>query len=67
LFSLDKSGSMGSDIENTKSSVKDILDSIIGVSTIIEVEAFNDSTGALLSYENNVTKAKKCYKHYKMQ
>ena len=61
LFSFDKSGSMGSDIENAKNSAKDILDSIIGVdnnSTFIEVEAFNGSAGVLLSYENNVTKAK---------
>jgi len=61
LFSFDKSGSMGSDIENAKNSAKDILDNIIGIennSTFIEVEAFNSSAGVLFAYENNVTKAK---------
>ena len=61
LFSFDKSGSMGSDIENAKNSAKDILDSVIGVdnnSTFVEVEAFNSYASVLLAYENNVTKAK---------
>jgi len=61
LFSFDKSGSMGSDIENAKNSAKDILDTIIGVdnnSTFIEVETFNGNAGVLISYDNNITKAK---------
>ncbi len=61
LFSFDKSGSMGSSIEDAKNSAKDILDNIVGVennSTFIEVEAFNSSAGVLLAYENNVTEAK---------
>ncbi|NPA60495.1 MAG: VWA domain-containing protein [Epsilonproteobacteria bacterium] len=61
LFSFDKSGSMGSSIENAKNSAKDILDSVVGVdnnSTFIEVEAFSYGAGVVLAYENNVTKAK---------
>ena len=61
LFSFDKSGSMGSDIERAKSSAKDILDSIVGVdnnTTNIEVDAFNGYAGVLMSYDNNVSKAK---------
>ena len=61
LFSFDKSGSMGSNIELAKSSAKDILDNVVGVdnnSTYIEIEVFNGSAGVLFSYENNVTKAK---------
>lgn len=61
LFSFDKSGSMGSDIENAKNSAKSILDDIVGVennSTFIEVEAFSYSADVLLPYDNNVTKAK---------
>ncbi|HHB94200.1 MAG TPA: VWA domain-containing protein, partial [Campylobacterales bacterium] len=61
LFSFDKSGSMGSDIENAKNSAKSILDDVIGIdnnSTFIEVEAFNGSAGVLLAYDNNITKAK---------
>ena len=60
-FSFDKSGSMGSDINNAKISAKDVLDDVIGVdnnSTYIEVEAFNSSVSVLMPYENNVTKAK---------
>jgi len=61
LFSFDKSGSMGSDIENAKNSAKDILDNVVGVdnnSTFIEIEAFSYGAGVILAYENNVTKAK---------
>jgi len=61
LFSFDRSGSMGSDIEYAKNSAKDILDNIIGVdnnSTYIEIEAFNSYATVLLPFENNVTKAK---------
>jgi len=61
LFSFDKSGSMGSDIENAKNSATSILEDIIGVdnnSTYVEIEAFNCYASVLLTYENNVTKAK---------
>jgi Mg-chelatase subunit ChlD len=61
LFSFDKSGSMGSDIENAKTSAKSILTNVVGVdnnSTYIQIEAFNGGASVLLAYDNNVTKVK---------
>ena len=61
LFSFDKSGSMGSDIENAKTSAKSILTNVVGVdnnSTYMQVEAFNSGASVLLAYDNNVTKVK---------
>lgn len=61
LFSFDKSGSMGSDIENAKTSAKSILTNVVGAdnnSTYMQVEAFNGGASVLLAYDNNVTKVK---------
>lgn len=61
LFSFDKSGSMGSDIENAKISAKSILDDVIGVdndTTFVQVEAFSDGASVLLPYDNDITKVK---------
>jgi len=60
LLSFDKSGSMGSDIENAKNSAITVLDNNFNDnnSSFVEIEAFNDNVSILLSYDSNITKAK---------
>ena len=61
LFSFDKSGSMGSSIEQAKDSAKSILDDVIGVdnaTNFIEIEAFSDNASVLLAYSTDVNATK---------
>ena len=57
LFSFDRSGSMGSSIEDAKSSAISVLPILDSNSTFIEIEAFSDGVSVLLAYDNNITAA----------
>ncbi len=57
LFSFDRSGSMGSSIEDAKNSAIGVLPILDSNSTFIEVESFSTYVYVLMAYDNNITKA----------